>query len=138
MATKRYEDEFLEREFEGYGMEPPNPEWPGEAKVCVSFVVQYYMGAVSGSQSAALDTALTTNARNLRYSMGMKMHAPTSLRFQKQHRSRGGTKALSKSVNVSPAPFRSNSACTNLAVCDQMYEYGAREGVSRLLSLFNK
>ena len=42
----KYADEFLEREFVGYGMNPPNPEWPGKAKVCVSFVMQYYMGAV--------------------------------------------------------------------------------------------
>lgn len=47
MSADKYTEEWLEREFVGYGMEQPNPEWPGGAKVCVSFVVQYYMGAVS-------------------------------------------------------------------------------------------
>ncbi|KAH9894590.1 hypothetical protein F4778DRAFT_784025 [Xylariomycetidae sp. FL2044] len=31
--------------FEGYGMDMPDLEWPGGAKVCVSFVVHYNMGA---------------------------------------------------------------------------------------------
>jgi hypothetical protein len=43
----KYSEEWLEREFIGYGLEQPNPNWPGGAKICVSFVVQYYMGAVS-------------------------------------------------------------------------------------------
>jgi hypothetical protein len=47
MAIEKYAEEWLEREFVGYGMDQPNPEWPGGAKVCVSFLVQYYMGAVS-------------------------------------------------------------------------------------------
>ncbi|KAH8883383.1 glycoside hydrolase/deacetylase [Thozetella sp. PMI_491] len=47
MSVDKYTEEWLEREFVGYGMEPPNPEWPNGAKVCVSFVVQYYMGAES-------------------------------------------------------------------------------------------
>lgn len=49
MTVDKYSEEWLEREFVGYGMDMPNPEWPGGAKVCVSFVVQYYMGAVSAS-----------------------------------------------------------------------------------------
>lgn len=55
MAVDKYTEEWLEREFIGYGMEQPNPEWPGGAKVCVSFVVQYYMGAVSDCQLAWLN-----------------------------------------------------------------------------------
>lgn len=47
MAIDKYQEDWLQREFVGYGMNPPNPEWPGNAKVCVSFIVQYYMGAVS-------------------------------------------------------------------------------------------
>lgn len=46
MAAK-YQEEWLERDFMGYGFDKPDPRWPGGAKVCVSFVVQYYMGAVS-------------------------------------------------------------------------------------------
>ena len=50
MSSNKYEEQWFEREFVGYGMNPPNPEWPGGAKVCVSFMVQYYMGAVNGSR----------------------------------------------------------------------------------------
>ncbi|KAL5536549.1 hypothetical protein ACEPAF_371 [Sanghuangporus sanghuang] len=34
-----------EREFIGYGMNSPDPQWPKGAKIAVSFVVNYYMGA---------------------------------------------------------------------------------------------
>lgn len=43
----KYTETWPEREFIGYGYNQPDPKWPGGAKVCVSFVVQYYMGAVS-------------------------------------------------------------------------------------------
>ena len=46
-TMSKYQAEWLEREFEGYGLHTPDPQWPGGAKVCVSFVVQYNMGAVS-------------------------------------------------------------------------------------------
>lgn len=45
--SREYEEEFIEREFIGYGLKQPDPQWPGGAKICVSFVVQYNMGAVS-------------------------------------------------------------------------------------------
>jgi hypothetical protein len=47
-----YTAEFLEREFIGYGLQQPDPQWPGGAKVAVSFVVQYNMGAVSRPASS--------------------------------------------------------------------------------------
>jgi len=46
MASK-YDEEWLEREFIGYGYNTPDPKWPKGAKICVSFVVQFNMGAVS-------------------------------------------------------------------------------------------
>lgn len=48
MTVDKYQEEWLEREWMGYGMNMPNPEWPKGAKVCVSLVVQYYMGAENG------------------------------------------------------------------------------------------
>lgn len=56
MSVDKYTEEWHEREFIGYGMEQPNPEWPGRARVCVSFVVQYYMGAVSAYQVSPAST----------------------------------------------------------------------------------
>ncbi|MEP0697148.1 MAG: allantoinase, partial [Nitratireductor sp.] len=29
------------RDMRGYGANPPDPEWPGGAQVCVQFVVNY-------------------------------------------------------------------------------------------------
>ncbi len=37
-------DNFYTRDFHGYGQFPPNPKWPGNAKVAVSFVVNYEEG----------------------------------------------------------------------------------------------
>ena len=33
------------RDLEGYGRTPPNPGWPGGARVAVSFVVNFEEGA---------------------------------------------------------------------------------------------
>ena len=41
----KYDETWLEREFIGYGYHTPNPQWPGNAKIAVSFIVQYMMGA---------------------------------------------------------------------------------------------
>jgi hypothetical protein len=43
----KYDEEWLEREFIGYGFQGPDPKWPGGAKIAVNFVIQYNMGAVS-------------------------------------------------------------------------------------------
>ncbi|EIW66226.1 hypothetical protein TREMEDRAFT_35402 [Tremella mesenterica DSM 1558] len=44
MAGK-YDEEWLEREFVGYGYTSPDPKWPGGAKIAVNFLIQYNMGA---------------------------------------------------------------------------------------------
>jgi allantoinase len=33
------------RDFIGYGMHPPNPQWPGGAYIAVNIVVNYHIGA---------------------------------------------------------------------------------------------
>ncbi|BGP44820.1 hypothetical protein JCM10450v2_000635 [Rhodotorula kratochvilovae] len=35
---------WMERDFVGYGEHPPNPQWPGNAKVAVNFVLNYEEG----------------------------------------------------------------------------------------------
>ena len=34
-----------EREFIGYGLTPPDPKWPGGAKIAVNFLVNYWYGS---------------------------------------------------------------------------------------------
>ena len=34
----------LERNLLGYGPNPPDPQWPGEARIAVSFVLNYEEG----------------------------------------------------------------------------------------------
>ncbi|EME38215.1 carbohydrate esterase family 4 protein [Dothistroma septosporum NZE10] len=97
MATDKYAEEWLEREFVGYGMEPPNPQWPNDSKVCVSFVVQYYMGAEAGVLN-------------------------------------GDEKSCGELLEIPKTP----SIKGRYESSEQMYEYGAREGVPRLLGLFKK
>ncbi|KAK4687079.1 allantoinase, partial [Tremellales sp. Uapishka_1] len=97
MVDSKYQEEFLEREFIGYGFDMPDPKWPGGAKVCVSFVVQYNMGA----ESNVLEGDAESCADYLEIAKNL------------------------------PVPERNESS-------EMMYEFGAREGVPRLLKLFNK
>ena len=34
----------LDRNLVGYGANPPDPQWPGEARIAVSFVLNYEEG----------------------------------------------------------------------------------------------
>ena len=64
----KYDEEWLEREFIGYGMDRmPDPQWPGGAKACVSLVVQYYMGAVSTQMAKNKAQADSTGAQHSRW-----------------------------------------------------------------------
>lgn len=65
-ASESSLDFIHDREFIGYGMNPPDPQWPHGAKIAVSFVVNYYMGAEmspeygdSGSEWLFLDLPRT-------------------------------------------------------------------------------
>ncbi|KAJ3575721.1 hypothetical protein NPX13_g3937 [Xylaria arbuscula] len=97
MTADKYTEDWLEREFIGYGMQPPNPEWPGGAKVCVSFIIQYNMGA----ESSPLN---------------------------------GDEKSCDKLLEIP----RTKAHNQRYEAAEQMYEYGAREGVPRLLNIFKK
>ena len=35
---------YLDRDFLGYGPNTPDPQWPGEARIAVSFVLNYEEG----------------------------------------------------------------------------------------------
>ena len=37
-------DDYYKRDFLGYGERPLNPAWPNQAKVCISFVLNYEEG----------------------------------------------------------------------------------------------
>jgi hypothetical protein len=34
-------DSWMKRDFIGYGPNPPNPNWPNKAKICVNFVLNH-------------------------------------------------------------------------------------------------
>ncbi|WVQ83402.1 hypothetical protein IAT38_005543 [Cryptococcus sp. DSM 104549] len=93
----KYEETFLEREFLGYGFNTPDPKWPGGAKICVSFVIQYTMGAEESIPE------------------GDSISSAYLLEIPK----------------TAPRPSRNE-------ITESMYEFGAREGVPRLLTLFKK
>lgn len=40
MSEKNYPRDLI-----GYGQNPPNPNWPGQAKIAVQFVINYEIGA---------------------------------------------------------------------------------------------
>ncbi len=108
-----YQEQWLEREFIGYGFSQPNPEWPQNAKICVSFVVQFNSGAVGRSYLAGV--LKTESAQESNVEDGDPMSCTDYLE-------------IPSSV---PQPFRVEPS-------EMIYEYGGREGVPRLLKLFTK
>jgi hypothetical protein len=113
MAIDKYQEQWLEREFVGYGFDQPDPKWPGRAKIAVSFVIQYNMGAVSDYQSPSIYNLTKRQERSV------EEGDPTSESY-----------LLEIPKNL-PVPTRNENT-------EMMYEYGGREGVSRLLNLFKK
>jgi len=111
----KYTEAWPEREFVGYGMDMPDPQWPHGAKVCVSFIVQYYMGAVS---TAWLIGPLSTT-NHLR-------QEPSFLN--------GDNVTCTELMEIPKTRFSKG----RYESAEQMIEYGAREGVPRLLSIFKK
>ncbi|RSH94231.1 hypothetical protein EHS25_004034 [Saitozyma podzolica] len=97
MVADKYQEQWLEREFVGYGFNQPDPKWPGGAKIAVSFVVQFNMGAESSVEEGDP------------LSESYLLEIPKNL----------------------PVPTRNENT-------EMMYEYGGREGVARVLSLFKK
>lgn len=45
MSTVAHNDETYPRDMVGYGAHPPDPQWPGRARVAVQFVINYEEGA---------------------------------------------------------------------------------------------
>jgi allantoinase len=62
----------MTRDFVGYGAEPPNPRWPGEARVAVNFVINFEEGselshpAGDGISETGLIESASTDAGNRR------------------------------------------------------------------------
>ncbi|KAK4694620.1 allantoinase, partial [Phenoliferia sp. Uapishka_3] len=94
----KYAGAVLEREFIGYGMDSPDPQWPGGANIAVSFVINYSAGA---------ELSL--------------LHGDTE----------GET-------HLTEIPARAKLLGKRFDMIEGQYEYGAREGVPRLLRLFEE
>jgi len=62
----------MTRDFVGYGAAPPNPHWPGEARVAVNFVINFEEGselsypAGDGISETGLIESASTDAGNRR------------------------------------------------------------------------
>jgi len=62
----------MTRDFVGYGAAPPNPHWPGEARVAVNFVINFEEGselshpAGDGVSETGLIESASTDAANRR------------------------------------------------------------------------
>src|ERR1043165_5969207 len=62
----------MTRDFVGYGAEPPNPRWPGEARIAVNFVINFEEGselshpAGDGVSETGLIESASTDAGNRR------------------------------------------------------------------------
>ena len=46
--------EIYPRDMVGYGQHPPNPEWPGKARIAVQFVINYEEGGETVSSTETL------------------------------------------------------------------------------------
>src|SRR5881275_517698 len=62
----------MTRDFVGYGAEPPDPRWPGEARIAVNFVINFEEGselshpAGDGVSETGLIESASTDAGNRR------------------------------------------------------------------------
>ena len=61
-------DDHLQRDLIGYGRNPPDPQWPNDARVCVSFVVNYEEGGENTvlNGDAGSETYLTETSGPIR------------------------------------------------------------------------
>ncbi|KAI5479962.1 hypothetical protein MNV49_002252 [Pseudohyphozyma bogoriensis] len=89
---------LLEREFIGYGMNPPNPQWPNNSKIAVSIICNYFLGAESTMANG--DEG------------GEPLHCEIPVRVSLKSRRTDMT--------------------------ESQYEFGGREGMTRLLKCFTK
>ncbi|GAA5860448.1 hypothetical protein JCM8547_000306 [Rhodosporidiobolus lusitaniae] len=114
-STERNYDEFIvERDMVGYGMKPPNVEWPGGAKIAVSFVVEFKEGAerslehgdeTSDNTFMDLGAYLTREARDdmqeSEFEYGPRAGLPRILKLFERY-------DLSATVNVTTAALERN------------------------------
>lgn len=102
------------RELAGYGPSPPHPQWPNNAKVCVSFVVNYEEGGENmrgtsdpaGVQSETLN--YDTHAERNLTEMGVAVAVPSAAR-------------AGRNLNI-----------------ESGFEFGAHRGFHRILDLFKR
>jgi peptidoglycan/xylan/chitin deacetylase (PgdA/CDA1 family) len=102
------------RDLAGYGPDPPNPHWPGGAKLCISFVVNYEEGGenVCGGVTPSGGEQSTLN---------FDKHAETNL----------------TETGVASAVPGAARAGRNLNT-EGGYDFGAHRGFHRILDLFRR
>lgn len=101
------------RELPGYGNNPPDPGWPNDAKICVSFVLNYEEGGEHvGPSPYPFDIASNYNAD-------------------------AHTEAFLTESGVSATVPGALRIGRNLSV-EQQFEFGAHRGFWRILDLFKR
>lgn len=102
-----------QRILQGYGAQTPDPKWPGGAKLCISFVLNYEEGGEHVGLPTGTNLASSSN-------LNADGHAETFL-----------TESGATATVGTPRPAR------NLGV-ESGYEFGARRGFWRILDLFER
>jgi peptidoglycan/xylan/chitin deacetylase (PgdA/CDA1 family) len=105
------------RDFVGYGRTPPNAEWPNDARIAVSFVLNYEEGGeVSHGLISAIIRCRKCNVQYNPLNGDSRTEANLNERF-------------------GAAPLTGGKR--DMAM-ESQYEYGSRAGVWRIMNLFDK
>ena len=93
----------LDRDFVGYGANPPHPRWPGGARIAVNFVLNYEEGSEPSVQDGETycETGLT-EARNRNQSTPIRFRGVFIEEMKRKTKSTGKNPWI-----ASPEPVRS-------------------------------
>jgi peptidoglycan/xylan/chitin deacetylase (PgdA/CDA1 family) len=96
------------RELAGYGATPPNPHWPKNAKVCLSFVLNYEEGGEHNTGEWESNYNNDEHAETFLTESGVAASVPNAARYDRNLGTENG------------------------------YEFGSHRGFHRILSLFKR
>jgi hypothetical protein len=110
MATPVFDlgKDHSRRELAGYGATPPNPQWPKNAKVCLSFVVNYEEGGEHNTGEWNSNYNKDEHAETFLTESGVAASVPNAQRNDRNLGTESG------------------------------YEFGSHRGFHRILSLFKR
>ncbi|GAA6014122.1 hypothetical protein JCM10207_006103 [Rhodosporidiobolus poonsookiae] len=125
----------LEREFIGYGLNTPDPKWPGNAqgnaKICLSFVIEYYSGAErtldngdEGGETALPDIPIRVQPKGKRFDMlesvyeyGSREGFPRLLRLLDDYKMKATFAVSSQALEKTPYYAKALAASPHEIAC---------------------